>query len=211
MPIERLNARSIFSLVASQHDCEAWEACSAWFAVLCALEAAFCALEAAAAAASADCLAAAASAAACFAAALAASMRDSVSLLVQPEAVATMMAAAATLSVFTIAVFIVFFLIEGMVIGQARRRLRAIGTVPCALRSRAAERLTDSRGMVKIAQRGVLCIVRHTYDRGRCHIVRDASYNDVENASVATGCRVCKGAGKRCARPSGRCVNAKAR
>jgi hypothetical protein len=34
--------------------------------------------------------------------------------------VATMMAAAATVSVFTIAVFIVFFLNEGVGIGQAR-------------------------------------------------------------------------------------------
>ena len=36
MPIERLNARSIFSLVASQQDCEACEACRAWLAVFCA-------------------------------------------------------------------------------------------------------------------------------------------------------------------------------
>jgi hypothetical protein len=75
--------------------------------VLCALLAEFPALEAEAAAASAADLAAAASAAAALAAAFAASMRASMSLLLQPEAAATITAAAATVSVFTIAVFIV--------------------------------------------------------------------------------------------------------
>jgi hypothetical protein len=74
LPIERLNARSIFSLVASQQDCEACAACMAWLAVLWAALAALPALEAAAAAASAADLAAAASAAAALAAALAASI-----------------------------------------------------------------------------------------------------------------------------------------
>src|SRR6476620_6513270 len=34
--IERRNMRSIFSLVASQQDCDAWAAARAWFAALCA-------------------------------------------------------------------------------------------------------------------------------------------------------------------------------
>jgi hypothetical protein len=85
-------------------------ACRAWLAVLCALLAALAALEADEAAASAADLAAAASEAAALAAASAASMRASSSLLLQPVAVTNMTAAAATVSVFTIAVFIVIFL-----------------------------------------------------------------------------------------------------
>ena len=81
LPIDFLNARSIFSFVASQQDCEPCAACRAWLAVLWAALAALEALEADAAAASAADLAAAASGAAALAAASAASMRASMLLV----------------------------------------------------------------------------------------------------------------------------------